>query len=124
MKINSSKCRQLNVTNKKITSYFQYSILNQVIKSVSSYKYLGVYFFYNLFWKKRTEHIISDVSWKLGFFKRNIHSAPQTTKLRAYKTNIVPKLEYACIIPNPHQNYLTLQLEAFQNKGARFDDIT
>lgn len=57
---------------------------------------------------------------KKMFFLRNIHFVFRTTKLLAYKTIILPKLEYACRMWNLHQNYLTLQLEAFRNKAVHF----
>ncbi|XP_077561634.1 uncharacterized protein LOC144177926 [Haemaphysalis longicornis] len=120
MQINASKTKAMTYTRSTNIHLNSYSINNTVIENVSTLKYLGVYLSSNLTWNEHIDAIISKASKTLGFIKQNLHLARQSTKLLAYTTLVRSKLEYASIIWNPNQAYLTDRLEALQNKAARF----
>ncbi|XP_077528243.1 uncharacterized protein LOC144139872 [Haemaphysalis longicornis] len=115
-----NKTKAMTFTRSTNIHLNSYSINNTVIENVSTLKYLGVYLSSNLTWNEHIDAIISKGSKTLGFIKRNLYLARQSTKLLAYTKLVQSKLEYASIIWNPNQAYLTDRLEALQNKAARF----
>ncbi|CAN7992870.1 unnamed protein product, partial [Ixodes hexagonus] len=56
----------------------------------------------------------------MGFLRRQLKNTTLECKLTAYKTLIRPTLEYASIIWDPHQLYLSYGIENIQNWGLRF----
>lgn len=121
MKLNTSKCKVMRVSRQKHNTTACTYILNRVpLIKVSCYKYLGVYISDNLSWKTHIEHIANDANRMLGFLRRNFALAPTDVKLVLYKTLVRPKLEYASSIWDPHVNSLLLDIEAIQNRSARF----
>lgn len=48
------------------------------------------------------------------------YTTPQNPRQLAYQTFVRPKLEHAAAIWGPHQVYLISQLEAIQNRAARY----
>lgn len=56
----------------------------------------------------------------LGFLRWNFALASADIKLVLYKTLVRPKLEYASSIWDPHINSLLHDIEAIQNRSARF----
>lgn len=111
----------MRVTRQKSNTTACTYILNHdpVIK-VSCYKYLGVYISDNLSWQTHIEHITSDANRMLGFLRRNFALASTDIKLVLYEALVRPKLEYASSIWNPHINSLLHDIEAIQNRSARF----
>uniref|UniRef100_A0A0K8RG16 Putative jockey ele1 orf2-h 1e-120-j 4 n=1 Tax=Ixodes ricinus TaxID=34613 RepID=A0A0K8RG16_IXORI len=110
----------MSITKSFTVTQSQYSLLSQHLEHVSSYKYLGIHFTDTLSWNDHIEYITSSALKTLGFLRRTLYLAPPKTKLLAYKTIVLPKLEYACTIWNPHQTYLLQRLESVQNKAVRF----
>ncbi|XP_070389990.1 uncharacterized protein [Dermacentor albipictus] len=120
MEINVSKTKTMTFTrasNVHLSSYFMNSIC---IENVSTLKYLGVHLTSNLTWNDHIDEIISKANKTLGFIRRNLYLANQSTKLLAYTALVRSKIEYASIIWNPNQTYLINKLESLQNKAARF----
>ena len=53
-------------------------------------------------WGQHISEISSKATKTLGFLRRNLAFAPQSTKEVAYKTLVQPKLEYAAPIWSPY----------------------
>lgn len=120
MNINISKTKFLNFSTKRSPADFNYTLFDGVLEHVHTYKYLGVYFASNISWEAHINHISAKANQSLGFLRRNLHMANWETKLVAYTTLIRSQLEYASIIWNPHQLFLTQKLELVQNRATRF----
>ena len=56
----------------------------------------------------------------LGFFRRNLAFPPRSTKEVAYKTLVLPKLEYAAPIWSPHSKLQINQIEKVQRTATRW----
>lgn len=67
-----------------------------------------------------SNHIIANANSMLGYLKRNFRLAPVSLKLLMYKTLVRSKLDYAAAIWDPGLSTLVTDLEALQNRGARF----
>lgn len=121
MKLNTNKCKVMRVTRQKHnTTACTYILNHDPLTKVSCYKYLGVYISDNLSWQTHIDHITSDANRMLGFLRRNFALASADIKLVLYKTLVRPKLEYASSIWDPHINSLLHDIEAIQNRSARF----
>lgn len=120
MKINIEKTKHVKFGPSLNLLPNEYLIKNSAVESISSIKYLGVLFNYNLKWNDHVELITSKAFRKLGVIKRRLRLANSGTKLQAFNSLIKPSLEYASNIWHPHQAYLTDMLESIQSKSARF----
>ena len=56
----------------------------------------------------------------VGFLRRNLFSCPQDVKEAAYKTLVLPILEYRSTVWDPHGYGLNYELENVQKRAARF----
>lgn len=120
MTLNLSKCNVVSFSRKKLTVEFDYSMNNSNVSRSSSYKYLGVHFTSNLTWAAHVTYISANASRTLGYLRRNLRNAPNNVRKQAYLTFVRPQLEFASPIWSPFQAYLINQLEAVQNRAARF----
>lgn len=119
MSLNINKCKSMRVSRRH-TVLPPLSICNTQLQSVTCYKYLGVHITYNMSWKTHIDHIIANANSMLGFLKRNFTLAPVSLKLLLYNSLVRSKLEYAAAIWDPGHSTLITNLEAMQNRGARF----
>lgn len=120
MPLNLDKCQLMSFSRKQTSINCTYHINSTPIARTSSYKYLGVHLTSSLSWVTHINSICSQASRTLGYLRRNLTSAPPEVRQLAYQTYVRPKLEYASSIWNPSQAYLTNELEAVQNRAARF----
>ena len=95
MKFNVAKCHSMRVTrhqhHKQIL--FDYSLHNQTLENVQSAKYPGITISDNMDWGQHISDISSKATKTLGFLRRNLAFAPRSTKVVAYKTLVLPKLD-------------------------------
>lgn len=119
MSLNTNKCKAMTIS-RRITISPTYSIVEIPLETVPCYKYLGVHITSNMSWKTHTDHIIANANSMLGYLKRNFRLAPVSLKLLMYKTLVRSKLDYAAAIWDPGLSTLVTDLEALQNRGARF----
>ena len=97
-----------------------------MIERVSHYKYLGIWLSEDLTWTKHIESICCKAWRLLGFIYRTFspHCSPESI-LHLYKTQVMPILEYGCIIWDPHFNKDKILLENVQlftiRIATRFD---
>lgn len=123
MRLNTNKCKMMrisrrsNISERSPTSY---NIHGHQLETTATYKYLGVHITNNLSWETHVNYIISNANRTLGYLRRNFFMAPSDLKLILYKTLIRPKLEYACSVWDPAQDYLINAIESIQNRSARF----
>ena len=95
MSFNADKCEVLRITNKRRPIFSDYYIHNQKLAIKTDAKYLGVTISSDLSWAKHTDNIVKKANSTMAFLRRNIRSAPQSAKDKAYKTYVRPTLEYA-----------------------------
>lgn len=119
MQLNSSKCQHVCFTRSHILYPSTYSIQNNQLKNVSSYKYLGVNINSELKWGTHINYILSAADRSLGYLKHHLRLEPHQLKKTAYTTLLRPKLEYASSIWDPHLAYQINEIEAFQNRAKR-----
>lgn len=120
MKLNVNKAKCINVTNEKEPYNFTYKSDGTEIAVYDEVKYLGVTLTSNLNWEPHITSICERALRKLSFLKRRLRDAPSSVKLNTYKTLVRPVLEYADIIWDPFQKYLTDQIDNIQKLAARF----
>lgn len=120
MPLNLNKCQSISFSRKNTVIDSTYNIKSVAVTRTSSYKYLGVHITSSLSWTTHIQTICSKASRTLGFLRRNLKSASPEVKKLAYITFVRPKLEYASSVWHPSQSYLISDLEAIQNRAARF----
>lgn len=120
MVLNFDKSVFLRITNKKNPLQFSYSANSQPLKEVSQYKYLGLTITNNLSWNAHIADVSSSSLRKLCLLRHKLRDAPSHVKLLAYNTLIRPKLEYACIVWDPHTKSNIYSLEKIQRRAVRF----
>ena len=99
---------------------FPYSINGVVLEHVSSNPYLGVELDAILSWNQQTKKTLTKSNRTLNLLRRNLHNCSRKTKETAYKTLVRPTLEYASSAWDPYVQKQIDNLEAVQNKAARF----
>lgn len=97
-----------------------YHLNDTPLESVVAYKYLGVLITNNLSWSRHIDLITSKANRMLAYLKINFSLAPSSLKKQLYITYVRPTLEYASSSWDPGYMTLTNQLEAVQNRSARF----
>ena len=122
MQFNISKCVHLPITNKTKPSSHQYSLFGHPLSKVASHAYLGVKLDYKLSWTKAQNitEITTKSSKVLGMVKRTLGPCKPEVKDTAYNILVLPKLEYASPIWNPHTSSQINRLERIQHYAARF----
>lgn len=120
MSLNLTKCQKISFSRKRVNSNFSYFLNNHLITQALNYKYLGVLLTTNLSWSTHINAICAKASRSLGYLRRNLHAAPSNIRLLAYKTYVLPQLEFTSSVWSPYQNYLIDKIEAVQNRAARF----
>lgn len=120
MSLNLTKCQKISFSRKHTNSNFSYFLKNHLFSEVLTYKYLGVLLTANLSWSTHINAICAKASRSLGYLRRNLHASPFKIRQLAYKTFVLPQLEFTSSVWSPYQNYLVDKLEAVQNRAARF----
>lgn len=110
----------MRITRKKCPLPFTYSINNNNISLVHSYKYLGVIITSDLRWNEHIEYTRKKAMKTLGYLRRTIGKTTKEIKMLAYKTYVRPILEYASAVWDPHTLANIKKLESVQRKSVRF----
>ena len=71
-------------------------------------------------WKPHINNITKKANNIRAFLQRNLSRCPRPVKEQAYKTYVLPILEFASTVWDPHTIELTNQLEMVQRRAARF----
>ena len=120
MTFHPQKCQTIRVTKKKQPFVSSYNIRGHTLECVPSTKYLGLIIANDLTWKKHIQSISATAGRTLSLLQRNIYHCPERIKLMSYKSLVRPQLEYCNTIWDPHNKCHINQLEALQNRAARF----
>lgn len=120
MKLNQDKSVLLRVTNKKKPLQTVYTLCSQPLHEVKEFKYLGVTLTHNLSWNSHIKNVSSAAFRKLCLLRHKLKDAPPKVKYLAYQSLILPKLEYACIVWDPHTKTNIDALEKIQRRAVRF----
>lgn len=120
MNINQEKTVAMTITRKKDPLKFQYSLGNNCLSFVSAYTYLGLVTTSNLRWNEHVRYIEKKALRKLGYLRRALSQATHEIKLLAYKTYVIPVLEYALAVWDPYTQVHIDKLESVQRKAVRF----
>ena len=107
MKFNVAKCHSMrgarHLPDKHIL--FDNTLHQQKLEQVQSAKYLGITITDNLNWGQHVSEISCKATKTMGFLGRNLALAPRHTKEVAYKTLVLPQLEYATLFGIPITNF-------------------
>ena len=120
MDFNPSKCYKLSITKRRCPLSYPYTINGVILKHVSSNPYLGVELDSTLSWTQQNKKTLTKSNRTLNLLRRNLYNCSKKTKETAYKTLVRPTLEYASSAWDPHVQKQIDNLEAVQNKAARF----
>lgn len=120
LRINVKKTVVMHVTKKHNVLLHHYSLNNNILARVSFYKYLGVFFQENLSWNMHVDHVCQKAMRRLFQLKRKLWDSTYDARLTAYKTLILPIIDYACIVWDPYLICHKKRLQSVQRKAARF----
>jgi len=88
------KCTVLRVTRKRRPIEHTYLLKGATLTVDKSTKYLGVDIHSTLSWNTNIDRTTKKANNMLGFLRRNLRHSFQATKVNAYKTLVLPHLEY------------------------------
>ena len=120
MVFNPSKCYQMTVHRTRSPDHKNNTLYHQSLKAVQQHSFLGILLSHDLRWNQHVAKIVKKANSSLGFVKRNLYSCSERTKRAAYITLVRPHLEYASAVWDPYQHNQVDQIEAVQNRAARF----
>ena len=120
MSFRPDKCKIIRFTRSSSPITFHYSLHDQRLTSVTSYKYLGVHVSSDLKFNTHIDHIRSKANRTLGFVRRNLCGCSLNIKHLAYNTLVRPTLEYCSAVWDPYTNANIKKLEQINTKAARF----
>ena len=120
MSFNVKKCAVITITRKRKPYLYNYTLCNESIPRVNSYKYLGVTVTKDLRWKEHCQLKTNAANKTLGLLRRTLAPCPKEVKEIAYKALVRPKLEYCADAWNPYTSQCVDNLERVQKAAARF----
>ena len=119
MAFHPDKCQVLHVSNKKTKMEFKYKLHNQELAVVKSTKYLGVTIQDDGKFDVHVNNTINAGNKMLGFVRRNLRVNSKSSKEKAYKMLVRPRVEYAASIWDPHTKDQINSIEKIQRRAAR-----
>lgn len=110
----------MTFSRKKDEASPSYTVNKKVLKIVSEYRYLGVFFTPTLCWHRHVDYAIAKACRSLWFLRRNTREFPQSTRELLYKSCVRSILDYASSVWDPPTALDKDKLEKVQNMGARY----
>ena len=101
MKFNTKKSKVTRITHKEDKTEHSYYLSNTLLKSVNSYKDLGVDMSSNLTWSYHVDLTVNKANRVLGLLKRTVGCNNIVIFSMLYKSLLRPILEYACPVWAP-----------------------
>jgi len=121
MAFNAGKCHVLHVTRNRNVMRHRYEVGGAQLTSVDHHPYLGVELDNKMNWKQQVENVRSKGTRTLNMVRRNFTKGTTAeTRSIIYKSLVRPVLEYGSLVWDPHQQVRIQQIEAVQNRAARF----
>ena len=120
MKFNTDKCHIIRISRSKSPYDRFYTMAGNILKQVSSAKYLGITLEETLQWNLQVASTARKANGVLAFVRRNLKGAPRKAKEMTYTILVRPILEYGAVIWDPHQKQSIHRLEQVQRRAARF----
>jgi len=120
MAFHPDKCSVLRITRKQQPLIHDYTLYGQILKSVTSVKYLGFTVNNRLDWGEHTSNICSKANQTLVFLRSNLHIGSTKIKEQAYKSLVRPLCEYACPVWDPYEKTDINAVEMIQRRAARY----
>ena len=120
MKLNPLKCELLCISNKRTPLKFDYKINDFQLPWCNSVKYLGIHINSTLSWNTHCSIITAKATRVLNIIHHNLFGCSKESKHRAFSALMLPILEYACQVWNPHTQKNIKQLQAIEHRGARW----
>ena len=115
MQFSPSKCQVIQVTYKS-----EYILHGQVLETVTCARYLGVDISSNISWNSHIGRVVGNANRSLGYIRRNIKSKSKDVRESAYNTIVMPQLEYASAVWDPHTKEHISKIEMVQRMAARW----
>ena len=120
--LNYSKCKVLNITNKKKLIPCNYSLDDNKLEEVATYKYLGVTLDNKLKWSCHVTDCVARANRILALLRRTMFGCTGASKEQAYKALVKPILEYGVPAWHPSTKKMEDALEKVQQRAARWID--
>lgn len=113
MNLNPLRCEVLCIANKHFPTRFDYQLTGCSLRWSTSVKYLKVQLNSKLIW--HCAYACSNQSYKtFNLLRWHLYACPPVAKCRAFCSLVIPILEYASQVWNPHTQKNISQLEAIQ----------
>ena len=120
MRLNPSKCELLCISNKHTPTMPLYYINNHLLHWARSVKYLGVIVDIKLSWNSNVSHVSKKATRVLNLLRRHMFTCKASSKQKAFRSLVIPILDYASTVWNPHTHKNSISLERVQNRGSRW----
>ena len=121
MAFNTTKCHVLHITRNRRVIRHQYNIGGTVLAPVEHHPYLGIELDNKLCWKQQVTNVRSKGTRTLNMVRRNFTKGTKPdTRNQIYTSLVRPVLEYGSLVWDPYQQVRIQQIEAVQNKAARY----
>ena len=95
-------------------------MMERPITSITQHKYLGVELDSKLIWNEHICAITGKANSSLGFLRRNLYNCPEQIKTQAHYSLVIPLLEYAFSVWDPHTQKNMQGIEKVQRRAALF----
>ena len=104
LSLNTSKCKVLNISNKRTPPTYRYNINNTPLEFVEKMKYLGIYINRHLRWNDHVSYASHKATRILNLLRRSMYRCSKSAKERAVSALVRPHLEYVAPVGNPTQS--------------------
>lgn len=119
--VNSTKCKVMTFSQKKVTIHTDYYINNEIVPRTDSIRDLGVMFDPKLKFSSHIEFITNKAYAMLAFVKRNTYKIMNAEVAKMlYYALVRSNLEFANVVWSPyHQNHINV-IESIQKQFVKF----
>ena len=120
LSLNTSKCKVLNISNKRTPPTYRYNINNTPLEFVEKMKYLGIYINRHLRWNDNVSYASHKATRILNLLRRSMYRCSKSAKERAVSALVRPHLEYVAPVWEPHTITGKAALEKVQKRAAHW----
>ena len=120
MQFRPDKCKIMSFTRSPTPILHNYTLHNQTLERVHTHKYLGVHLSSDMNYNTHINNIHHTANRTLGFLRRNLHNCNSDIKHLAYKSLVLPTLEYCAAVWDPYTQNNINRLEQINTRAARF----